>query len=107
MSHALTARSIKTLAFFGLNARTERILAGSASPAPLPALLHECGELTALIEVVNEHCSEEWISAEHVTGLVLEPLKVAEQLTHARTCAFCAADIWNRYVPPCHRAARV
>jgi hypothetical protein len=93
---------IKTLAFFGLNARTERILSGTGPSASLSALVHECGELTALIEVVNEHCSEEWISADHVTGLVLEPVKVAEQLTHSRTCAFCAADIWNR----CFHCAR-
>lgn len=72
-------------------------MSGTGPSASLSALVHECGELTALIEVVNEHCSEEWISADHVTGLVLEPVKVAEQLTHSRTCAFCAADIWNRY----------
>ena len=84
------------MAFFGLNARTERILSGSNPSAHLNALVRECHELTQLIEVVNEHCSEEWISADHVTGLVLEPVKVVEQHTHSRTCAFCAADIWNR-----------
>jgi hypothetical protein len=82
------------MAFFGLTARTERQLTSPSSS--VPQCLAECAELTQLIQVVNEHCAEEWIAAEHVPGLLIEPLKVAEPLRHTRTCAFCAADIWNR-----------